>query len=46
MRPRPGGRGEPEDTRILLLRQLPLQCGHDPEAVESTGVAVRPFQRP
>ena len=34
MRPRPGGRGE-DEFKGLLDEMQELQCGHDPEAVES-----------
>ena len=34
MRPRPGGRGEQHAIASLGEAEL-LQCGHDPEAVES-----------
>ena len=36
MRPRPGGRGETSGPRRRLdIARDGLQCGHDPEAVES-----------
>ena len=45
MRPRPGGRGEPPAAEPRRRGDVELQCGHDPEAVESTvsgcGVAQR-----
>ena len=36
MRPRPEGRGE-RPRRRLADERLPLQCGHDPKAVENVG---------
>ena len=41
MRPRPGGRGEHPDGGAEGKRQLRLQCGHDPEAVESVRRRLR-----
>ena len=35
MRPRPGGRGEAAQVRASKIGRWLLQCGHDPEAVES-----------
>ena len=40
MRPRPGGRGELVVGRYAVDSMDVLQCGHDPEAVESIGTAV------
>ena len=36
MRPRPEGRGEPDRHLTRTARRRPLQCGHDPKAVESS----------
>ena len=40
MRPRPGGRGEAGPGARSSCRSSWLQCGHDPEAVESSADAV------
>ena len=49
MRPRPGGRGEGLAALKGITGGKPLQCGHDPEAVESTSIrnatpALKPLQ--
>ena len=36
MRPRPEGRGEPTGVATSHIMAIPLQCGHDPKAVENT----------
>ena len=35
MRPRPEGRGEPRPSTACRKNDMPLQCGHDPKAVEN-----------